>query len=76
MVLSLVKTDLLAFYEFYEDFDKLGIFNSNWENEVASNLKDIKVMSTQSVDTLLKISNKISKFEIKKTFWTKKIAGY
>ena len=64
MVLSLVKTDLLAFYEFYEDFDKLGIFNSNWENEVASNLKDIKVMSAQSVDTLLKISNKISEFEI------------
>jgi hypothetical protein len=41
MIGSLVSEDLIAFYEIYESFDKLGIFNSNWENEVSEKLTNI-----------------------------------
>jgi len=41
MITSLVKGDLITFYEIYEIFDKLGIYNSSWENEVAQKLTNI-----------------------------------
>ena len=41
MIGSLVCDDLITFYEIYESFDKLGIFNSNWENEVSEKLTNI-----------------------------------
>jgi hypothetical protein len=41
MIESLVKEDLITFYEIYETFDKLGIYNSNWENEVSNKLENI-----------------------------------
>lgn len=41
MIGSLVSEDLITFYEIYESFDKLGMFNSNWENEVSAKLTNI-----------------------------------
>ena len=41
MVGSLVSEDFITFYEIYESFDKLGMFNSNWENEVTEKLSSI-----------------------------------
>jgi hypothetical protein len=41
MIGSLVKEDLITFYEIYETFDKLGIYKSNWENEVSTKLENI-----------------------------------
>lgn len=41
MIGALVTEDLITFYEIYESFDKLGIFNSNWENEVSDKLTNI-----------------------------------
>ena len=32
MIGALVSEDLITFYEIYESFDKLSMFNSNWEN--------------------------------------------
>jgi hypothetical protein len=43
MIVSIVEDDLITFYEIYESFDKLNIFNSNWENEVSEQLKNIEV---------------------------------
>jgi len=42
MIISLVEDDLIIFYEIYESFDKLNMFNSNWENEVSQQLKNIE----------------------------------
>jgi hypothetical protein len=42
MIGALVSDDLISFYEIYESFDKLNMFNSNWENEVAHQLKNIE----------------------------------
>jgi len=41
MMGALVSDDLISFYEIYESFDKLSIFNSNWENEVSEKLTNI-----------------------------------
>jgi hypothetical protein len=43
MIISVVEDDLITFYEIYESFDKLNIFNSNWENEVSEQLMNIEV---------------------------------
>jgi hypothetical protein len=41
MMGALVSQNLISFYEIYESFDKLGVFNSNWENEVSEKLSNI-----------------------------------
>ena len=41
MLISLVDDDMITFYEIHDAFDKLNIFNSNWENEVSNKLSDI-----------------------------------
>jgi len=41
MVVSISTDNLIAFYEIYEAFDKLNVFNSNWENEVSEKLTNI-----------------------------------
>lgn len=41
MIGALVSEDLITFYEIYESFDKLSIFNSNWENDVSEKLTNI-----------------------------------
>ena len=41
MIISLVDNDYISFYEIYESFDQLGVFNSNWENEVSKKLTNI-----------------------------------
>lgn len=38
---SLIDDDQVTFYNIYEKFDKLNIFNTNWENEVTENLSSI-----------------------------------
>jgi hypothetical protein len=41
MIGALVSEDLITFYEIYESFDKIGMFNSNWENEVSERITNI-----------------------------------
>jgi hypothetical protein len=41
MLTSLIDSDMITFYEIYETFDQLGVFNSNWENEVSNKLSEI-----------------------------------
>jgi hypothetical protein len=41
MIGALVSEDLITFYKIYESFDKIAMFNSNWENEVSEKLTNI-----------------------------------
>ena len=41
MVTASIENDLITFYEIYECFDQLGVFNSNWENEISNKLSEI-----------------------------------
>ena len=41
MLISLIEEDDITFYEIYEVFDKLEVFNTKWENDVSSQLSNI-----------------------------------
>lgn len=59
MVTSLVDGDLITFYEIYECFDQLGVFNSNWENEVSNKLNDIGSGIRDLMYSIYQMENKI-----------------
>lgn len=59
MIISLIDDDMLSFYEIYESFDKLRIFNSNWENEVSDKLSDIGENMQELVLAIDSMENKI-----------------
>jgi hypothetical protein len=59
MVTSLVESDLITFYEIYECFDELGVFNSNWENEVSNQLLDIGDGIKDLMYSIYQMENKI-----------------
>ena len=59
MVTSLVESDLITFYEIYECFDQLGVFNSNWENEVSNKLTDIGDGIKDLMYSIYQMENKI-----------------
>jgi len=59
MVTSLVDSDLITFYEIYECFDQLGVFNSNWENEVSNKLNDIGSGIRDLMYSIYQMENKI-----------------
>ncbi|MDC0381064.1 hypothetical protein OAM52_05290 [Flavobacteriaceae bacterium] len=41
LIVSLIEDDQITFYEIYEKFDKLNIYNSNWENEISQKLTSL-----------------------------------
>ena len=59
MITSLVDSDLTTFYEIYECFDQLGVFNSNWENEVSNKLTDIGDGIKDLMYSIYQMENKI-----------------
>ena len=59
MITSLIKNDLITFYEIYEKFDKLNMFNSNWENEISQKLKNIGEGLTQLTFTIEEMGRNI-----------------
>ena len=59
MVTSLVDSELITFYEIYECFDQLGVFNSNWENEVSNKLTDIGEGLRDLMYSIYHMENKI-----------------
>ncbi len=59
MITSLVETDLITFYEIHECFDQLGVFNSNWENEVSNKLTDIGDGIRDLMYSIYQMENKI-----------------
>jgi len=59
MITSLVDSDLITFYEIYECFDQLGVFNSNWENEVSDKLTNIGNGIRDLMYSIYQMENKI-----------------
>jgi len=64
MIISLIENDLVTFYEIYETFDRINIFNSNWENEISQKLTDIDNNIGALIYSIQDMEMKISK-EIK-----------
>jgi len=59
MVMALVENDLITFYEIFEVFDKLNVFNSNWENEVAQKLSNVDQGLTDLIYSIDKMEQNI-----------------
>jgi hypothetical protein len=60
MITSLTESELITFYEIYECFDKLGVFNSNWENEISTNLLNINSSIDEVNQSIINLDDNIS----------------
>lgn len=60
MITSVGKGDLITFYEIYECFDKLNVFNSNWENEISGKLSELGVKLDNIGNELLNIRGQLN----------------
>jgi hypothetical protein len=59
MVSALLTDDMITFFEIYEALDKLGIFNSNWQNEVSSKLDGIGNQLNNLLVAIYQLENSI-----------------
>lgn len=59
MITSLIEDDMITFYQIYKVFDKLNIFNSNWENQVSEKLIDIGEELSDLIHSVNKIGTGI-----------------
>ena len=63
MILAVSKQNLVKFYQHYEEFDKLNVFESNWERDLSNQLKEIKQINLESRDAMFKIAKQIVEME-------------
>lgn len=56
MIVSLTDDDMITFYEIHDSFDKLNMFNSNWENELSQKLSSVN----KNLDKLIISINQMS----------------
>jgi len=59
MINSLVEDDMITFYDIYEKFDKLNMFNSNWENEVSEKLDEVNLNLVELIKELRDVGYRI-----------------
>ena len=55
MVVCIKEKNLIVYYELYETFDELGVFNSTWENEMSEKLSNIDLKLSNVISTLKEI---------------------
>ena len=63
MVISLKEKQMITYYELYETFDGLGVFNSNWENEVSGKLSSIDSKLSDVISSIKEVVLSIRKME-------------
>lgn len=63
MVISIKEKDLISYYEIYETFDELSVFNSNWENEVHNKLSNIDFKLGNMINSLNKLIISVNQME-------------
>lgn len=61
MITSLTESELITFYEIYECFDKLGVFNSNWENDISKSLLNINSSIDEVNQSVMNLDDNISR---------------
>ena len=63
MITSLVNDDLITFYEIYEEFDKVEVFQSNHETLVLNELKSINEQSSTMIKKFDEFMYRVNEFE-------------
>jgi len=59
LVSALVDDNQILFYNIYEKFDKLNIFNSNWENQVNDKLTDVNCNLEKLMSEIEEVGDRI-----------------
>jgi len=59
MIISIKDNNLTTFYEIYEKFDSLRLFESNWEKDVSKKLGGIELKLTQLIHSIDKMNREI-----------------
>ena len=59
MIISIVENDLITFNEIYLTFDRLNIFDSNWEKEVYKKLNKIEMKINDLIFSINKMEQSI-----------------
>jgi hypothetical protein len=59
MITAIVNDDRLTFYEIYEKFDEIGVFNSNWEKEMSLQLENLSLKLDILIYSINKMENSI-----------------
>ncbi len=59
MLTALIDDNMIVFFEIYEKFDKLNIFNSNWENEISNKLNNIDKKLDDVINSIDKMETKL-----------------
>lgn len=60
-ICTILDNEIIAYYEIYEKFDKIGVFNSNWENNISQKLEDISFELESILNALSRMENTIKK---------------
>jgi hypothetical protein len=63
MTNSLLEGDMVTFYEIYESFDKLSIFNSEWENQIHDNLESVNVKLDRIEESIIELIDSVKSME-------------
>lgn len=63
MIMSIKKKDMITYYELYETFDELEVFNSNWENEMSIKLSEIDSKLDDVVSSIKEVLNSVKSME-------------
>ena len=63
MVVSVLTKDMISYYEIYETFDNLGVFESNWEKEISRKITSIDSKLTDVISSLKQVCNSIYSME-------------
>jgi hypothetical protein len=64
MIISIKEKKLTEYYEIRACFDKLNVFNSNWENEISEQLGQINIKLSSVLSSLTDITRSIKSLEI------------
>jgi hypothetical protein len=59
LINSIVEDDMITFYDIYEKFDKLNMFNSNWEDEVSKKLDEVNLNIVNLINDLNRVGSDI-----------------
>ena len=60
MIISIVDDDMITFFELYEKFDNLNIFDSKHEKDISNKLSDIGFKIDILMNEVVKMSDQIS----------------
>ena len=63
MVISLKEKEIITYYEIYESFDKLGIFNSSFEKDISSKLSSIDTKLSTVISSINEVIFSIRSME-------------